>query len=48
MWIRAKDICGKKTLYAVVEIENGSVMDVEARYMRFIDRDKSEFEIQKA
>lgn len=48
MWIRAKDICGKKTLYAVVEVENGSVMDIEARYIRFTDRDKSEFEMQKA
>lgn len=48
MWIRRKDVCGKKKLYAVVEIKGGYVMDIEAGYMRFTDRDESEFEIKKA
>lgn len=43
-WWRAKDVYGEKTLYAVVEIQDGTVMRIASCYMRFIDRDKSEFE----
>lgn len=35
----------KEVLEAVVEMEDGFVMTIQPRYMRFIDRDKSEFEI---
>lgn len=36
----------KEVLEAVVEMEDGFVMTIQPRYMRFIDRDKSEFEIE--
>lgn len=35
----------KEVLEAVVEMEDGFVMTIEPGYMRFADRDKSEFEI---
>lgn len=44
-WWRTKDACGEETLYAIVEMQEGTVMRIPSCYMRFIDRDKSEFEV---
>lgn len=34
-----------KVIEAVVEMRNGTIMNIDPKYMRFIDRDASEFDI---